>query len=133
MILTLGLVVLGWLWLNLDGRPAIFAAAKDTSDSKVQRYLRWLIKETEYDVMDGVGQVARDKDPSIYDLFCDLSSYAINDRRMSLSALRRVCAGPRWKRQVGDFTRSIAILRKLLFFVRHLSWKAIPPSNASPG
>jgi formylglycine-generating enzyme required for sulfatase activity len=87
MILTLGLVVLGWLWLNLDGRPAIFAAAKDTSDSKVQRYLRWLIKETEYDVMDGVGQVARDKDPSIYDLFCDLSSYAINDRRMSLSAL----------------------------------------------
>jgi formylglycine-generating enzyme required for sulfatase activity len=84
-ILSLGIVLLGWVWFNLDGRPTIFTAGRDTNDSKVQRYLRWLIKDTEYHVMDGVGQVTRDRDPAIYDLFCDLSSYGINERRLSLS------------------------------------------------
>lgn len=84
---TLGIGLVGWILYSLYGSQTIFWGGKDTNDGRVQRYLRWLIAETDYRLMDGAGQATRDKDPEIFDLFCDLSSYGINERRLSLSSL----------------------------------------------
>ena len=89
-VVLVGISLMTWAKRRVFGTHSILESAEHTSDDKdprtTQAYLHWLIRHSEYRLMEGIGETSDGKIPNFYDLFCDVSSYGIGENRFSLSS-----------------------------------------------